>query len=437
MSVTVFSVDAKSPAAKKHIKPGDILHTINGNDINDVLDYDFYAADSRLVLQMTSASGKERTVRIKKDEYADLGLLFETYLIDRHHTCRNDCIFCFVNQMPPGMRESLYVKDDDARLSFLFGNYITLTNMPDSEIDRIIKMHISPINVSVHTTNPQLRCKMMKNRFAGEALQKLYRLAKAGIGINCQLVLCPGMNDGTELDRTLADLSAFYPAVQTIACVPVGVTKYREGLPHLEPYTQKTAAETIDRIETFSSAFLEKHGYRLAFPADEFFILAKRSIPEADYYEDFGQLDNGVGIIALQRKEFLDALETIPESNNFRHVTIATGVAAAPFLKQLVDAAKKKWHNLKCDVVAIQNDYFGHTITVAGLITGTDLTAQLKGRELGSELLLPNCMLRHEQDRFLDDMLLSTVCEVLGVKVRLVSNDGADVLAAIIGQDSI
>lgn len=435
MSVTIFSVTEKSAAAKKHIQKGDVLHSINGNPINDVLDYDFYAADSRLTLELTSASGKARTVKIKKDEYDDLGLSFETYLIDTQHTCRNDCIFCFVNQMPPGMRESLYVKDDDDRLSFLFGNYVTLTNMPDAEIDRIIKMHISPINISVHTTNPELRCQMMKNRFAGDSLRHLHKLAKAGISINCQLVLCPGINDGKELDRTLHDLSALYPAVQTVACVPVGLTKFREGLPHLDTYTEETAGETIDRIEAFSTAFLKEHGCRLVFPADEFFILAKRPIPQSEYYEDFDQLDNGVGMIALQREEFFAALDELPESDHVRHVTIATGVAAQPFLKQLVDAAKKKWHNLECNVIAIRNDYFGHSITVAGLVTGTDLLAQLKGVDLGEELLLPNCMLRHEQDRFLDDVTLSEVCDHLNIRVRLVSNDGADVLAAIIGNE--
>lgn len=431
MSVTIFSAAEKSIAAKKRLAPGDILHTINGNPINDVLDYDFYAADSRLTLELTTAAGKSRTVKIRKDEYEDLGLSFETYLIDKQHTCRNDCIFCFVNQMPPGMRESLYVKDDDDRLSFLFGNYVTLTNMPDEEIDRIIKMHISPINISVHTTNPELRCEMMKNRFAGKSLRHLYKLAKAGIRLNCQLVLCPGINDGAELDRTLSDLSALYPAVQTIACVPVGLTKYRKSLPHIEPYTEKTAAETIDRIEAFSSSFLKEHGCRLAFPADEFFILAKRAIPESAYYEDFGQLDNGVGTIALQREEFLSALGDLTENDTVRRITIATGMAAAPFLQELVDEAAKKWHNLECKVIPIRNDFFGHSITVAGLITGKDLLAQLKDVNLGDELLLPNCMLRHEQDRFLDDVTLTEVSDTLHIPIRLVANDGAELLQAI------
>ncbi len=435
MSVTVFEVAEKSIAAKKKIVPGDILHTINGNPIRDVLDYDFYAAEKKLELELTTAEGKKRTVKLKKDEYEDLGLSFETYLMDKQHTCYNDCIFCFVNQMPPGMRESLYVKDDDARLSFLFGNYVTLTNLKDEDIDRIIKMHISPINISVHTMNPELRCKMMKNRFAGESLRHLFRLAEAGISLNCQLVLCPGYNDGAELDNTLNELAKLYPAVQTVACVPVGLTKFRENLPHIDPYTKETAGETIDRIERFSAAFLKENGCRLAFPSDEFFITAERPIPDAEYYEGFEQLDNGVGVIALQKEEFLAALEETEESDEKRRITIATGEAAQPFLQELVDEAKKKWHNLECNVIAIRNDFFGHTITVAGLVTGRDLLSQLDGKDLGDELLLPNCMLRHEQDRFLDDVLLSDVCDKLNIRVRLVSNDGAALLDALLGAE--
>ena len=435
MSVTVFEVAEKSIADKKKITAGDILHSINGNPIRDVLDYDFYAAERKLTLELTTAAGKSRTVRLKKDEYEDLGLSFETYLMDKQHTCYNDCIFCFVNQMPPGMRESLYVKDDDARLSFLFGNYVTLTNLKDEDIDRIIKMHISPINISVHTMNPELRCKMMKNRFAGESLRHLFRLAEAGIGLNCQLVLCPGYNDGDELDYTLGELAKLWPAVQTVACVPVGLTKYRDNLPHIDPYTKETAGETIDRIERFSSAFFKENGCRLAFPSDEFFITAERSIPDAEYYEGFEQLDNGVGVIALQKEEFLAALKETEENDTKRRISIATGEAAQPFLQQLVDEAKKKWHNLECEVFAIRNDFFGHSITVAGLVTGRDLLAQLADKDLGDELLLPNSMLRHEQDLFLDDVLLSEVCDRLNIRVRLVANDGAALLDALLGAE--
>ncbi len=335
--------------------------------------------------------------------------------------------------MPSGMRESLYFKDDDDRLSFIFGNYVTLTNLPQEEIDRIIKMHISPINISVHTTNPELRVKMMKNRFAGEVLSYIDQLAYAGIKLNCQLVLCPDVNDGEELKRSLGDLAKLYPSVQTVACVPVGLTKHRENLPHLEPYTKEKAEAVIDIIHEFSKEFFEKNGTRIAFPADEFYVKAEREIPQSDYYGEFTQLENGVGIVALQRSEFMDALEDIEESNVKRRVTVATGVDAAPYIQKLVDELKKKWHNLECNVIAVENEFFGKTITVAGLLTGQDILKKLDGIDLGDELLLPSCMLRHEQDKFLDDITLDELKAKLNINVRLCDNDGYDVLNALIG----
>ena len=433
MSVRIYQVKSGSIAQQKGISAGDTLHTINGNPIQDVLDYDFYAADPKLKLELEKPDGKRQILRIRKEEYEDLGLEFETYLIDREHSCRNDCIFCFVNQMPKGMRESLYFKDDDARLSFLFGNYVTLTNMPESEIDRIIKMHISPINISVHTTNPELRAAMMHNRFAGESLAYLEKLAKAGIHINCQLVLCPGINDGNELSRSLSDLGKYYPSVQSIACVPVGLTKFREGLPPLTGYDKETAGQVIDRVEEFSRMFLKENGCRLAFPSDEFFLKAERPLPPDQYYEDFAQLENGVGMISLLRQEFRSALEELEPSDRRRNITVATGTAAHPFLVNLVDELKLKWHNLECIVVPIQNDCFGHSITVAGLVTGGDLIAQLSGRDLGEELLIPSVMLRHEQDRFLDDVTLEEVTQKLGVPVRVCETDGGSLLDALTG----
>ena len=433
MSVRIFQVEPGSIAARARLERGDRIETINGNPITDILDYDFYAADETLCLEVEKRSGKHKTLHIRKEEYEDLGLQFETYLIDQQRSCRNNCIFCFVDQMPPGMRESLYFKDDDDRLSFLFGNYITLTNMKDEEIDRIIKMHISPINVSVHTTNPELRCQMMKNRFAGKSLSYLHKLANAGIHINCQLVLCPGINDGEELTRSLNDLAALWPSVQSIACVPVGLTRFRDGLPSLTAYTPQTARETIREIERFSSAFLKEHGTRLAYPADEFFIQAGLPFPNDAYYEEYSQLENGVGMISLLQQEFRLALAQFDPPLTSRRVTLATGTAAYPFLRGLVDELQKKWHTLPCEVVAIQNDYFGHSITVAGLITGTDLAAQLAGRDLGEELLLPACMLRHEQDRFLDDMTLEELQRRLHIPITLCENDGAALLYAICG----
>ncbi len=432
MSVAIYRLRPGSIAEKKRLRPGDLLISINGNPINDLLDLDFYAAEPRLTLEL-EREGRRRTVRVRKEQYADLGLEFETYLIDQERSCRNGCIFCFVDQMPPGMRESLYFKDDDARLSFLFGNYITLTNLSEQELDRIIRMHISPINVSVHTTNPALRVRMMRNRFAGEALGQMKRLAQAGIRLNCQLVLCPGVNDGPELTRSLEDLGALWPSVQSVACVPVGLTRYREGLCPLRPYDKAAAGETIDRIERFSEAFLEAHGTRLAYPSDELFLKAERPLPEEEYYEDFSQLENGVGVVPLLMEEFRAALADLPESGQARRVSLATGTAAAPFLRQLVKELQTKRKNLECTVIPVENRFFGESINVAGLVTGRDLLAALEGLDLGEALLLPSVMLRHEQDRFLDDVTLEELRQKAGVPVEICEIDGAQLLAALKG----
>ncbi|MBQ4101067.1 MAG: DUF512 domain-containing protein, partial [Oscillospiraceae bacterium] len=341
---------------------------------------------------------------------------------------------CFVDQMPPDMRETLYFKDDDSRLSFLFGNYTTLTNMPERDVQRIIKMHISPINVSVHTTNPKLRVAMMRNPNAGTSLEILKRFAEAGIKLNTQLVLCPGINDGDELRRSLADLSELYPSVQSIAVVPVGITSYREKLDEIKPYNKDTAKAVIDIVDEFSNNFLQKNGVRLAYSADEFYIKAEQPIPEYDYYEEFNQLENGVGLMALLKDEFETALDDIEKSSKTRHISIATGVDAEPFISKLVDDLCKKWHNLTCNVYAIKNNFFGETITVAGLVTATDLISQLKGKFLGDELLIPSVMLRHEKDKFLDDKTIADVENALGIKVRTVDNDGYELLSAITGE---
>ncbi|MCI9273061.1 MAG: DUF512 domain-containing protein [Clostridiales bacterium] len=436
MSVLITGVQPNSCAARHGILPGETLVSINGHPILDVLDYRFYEINSSLTLVIEGASGVHRELTLKKREYDGLGLTFETYLMDKQHSCRNKCIFCFIDQMPKGLRETLYFKDDDSRLSFLFGNYITLTNLSEHEISRIIEMHISPMNISVHTTNPKLRVEMMGNRFAGDALEVLNRLAQAGIKINCQLVLCPGINDGPELIRTLSDLEKLHPAVESVAAVPVGVTKFREGLYPLQQYDKETAAQVLDIMGAFGDRCFQKYGSRIAYPADEFFLKAGREIPPTDYYGELAQLENGVGLISLLREEFSYALEDTPSRSLRRKITLATGTAAQPFLSGLFEQACRQFPGLAGEVVAIRNEFFGETITVAGLVTGGDLIQQLKGRDLGDELLVPLCMLRREGDLFLDDVSLQEVTDALHVPVRVVANDGQQLLDAMLGSEN-
>lgn len=421
--VIVNSVLRRSAAARAGIKAGDSLVSINGNEILDVLDYRFYQNEERIEIKYINAKGKEKVKTVRKKEDAELGLCFDTYLMDKQRSCKNKCIFCFIDQLPKGMRESLYFKDDDSRLSFLFGNYITLTNITEHEVERIIKMHISPVNISVHTTNPELRVKMMKNPHAGEVLSIMHRFDEAGISMNCQLVLVPGYNDGEELRRSLKDLTAM-SSVQSIAAVPVGLSDHRENLPKLQKFTKETATAVVDIMDEY------RHTGRV-FAADEFFLLSEREVPDVDYYGDFLQLENGVGIWALTKKEAEDALEFTEEPSAPRNVSVVTGVAAAPLIRNIVDSAKNKWHNLECTVYEVKNDFFGHNITVAGLITGGDIINQLKGKPLGDELLLPDVMLRHENDKFLDDITVEQLEEALGVTVRVISTGGAELVEAL------
>ncbi|MBO5105900.1 MAG: DUF512 domain-containing protein [Clostridia bacterium] len=434
MAVLIRSVEEGSPAYKAGIPKNSSLISINKNEIFDVLDYRFYQNEKRLKLKV-EANGKIKSYRIEKAEYDELGLIFDTYLMDEQRSCKNKCVFCFIDQLPKGMRDTLYFKDDDSRLSFLFGNYITLTNITEHEIERIIKLHISPINISVHTTNPELRCKMMNNRFAGDALKVLYRLAEAGIAINCQLVLCPDYNDGDELRRSLTDLTAL-STVQSIAAVPVGLTAHREGLAELKPFNKATASEVLDILNEFSDLTLEKYGKRRVFGSDEFYILSERQIPVPSYYEDFLQLENGVGMWSLFLSEATDAIEnyfadTILEKE--RKITVATGESAYPLIKNIVDISTKKWHNLYCNVKQIKNNFFGGHITVTGLITGGDLIEQLKGEELGENLLISSSMLRHEKDKFLDDITVRQVENALNVKVLIIENDGFEFVSNLLG----
>jgi len=432
LSVIISSVVKNSLAERAGITAGQRLISINGFEINDILDYRYYETNRVLNLVIES-SGENRSVQIKKGEYQSIGLEFATYLMDKQRSCKNKCIFCFVDQTPKGMRESLYFKDDDERLSFLFGNYITLTNLTDNEVERIIKMRISPVNVSVHTTNPELRVAMMKNPAASRIMELLKKLSDGGIQINCQLVLCPGINDGAELERSLNDLISLAPQVHSIALVPVGLTKHRAGLPELRTFTPEEAGQVIDTAHAYAARCWEKHGSITVWAADEFYINAGRDLLTDEHYEDYPQLDNGVGLVTLLRTEFASAVENTDGDSLLHEATIATGVSAAPIIEKMLDDARRKWPNAKWSVVPITNYFFGEQITVAGLVTGTDLLAQLKNVEInGNRLLLPSVMLRHEGDMFLDSITLEEVGSKLGVSITTVQNDGWELLEALL-----
>ncbi len=404
---------------------------MNQHKIRDVLDYMYYAAETKVTLIIHNPGG-EREIFIQKDEYDDLGLEFASFLMDHKQSCKNKCVFCFIDQMPPGMRETLYFKDDDARLSFLQGNYVTLTNMTQEDVDRIIQMKLN-INVSVHTTNPELRCRMMHNRFAGEKLDFLWQMAKAGIQLNCQIVLCPGLNDGAELERTLQDLGKMLPNLTSVAVVPVGLSKYRKNLYPLTGFTRQTAAEAIDLIQSYQEKFLEKFGTRAVFPSDEFFLIAGREIPDADYYEEYPQYENGVGMLRSLADEFHEALAIAEAEHLPRTVSIATGRSPYEFICKLTREAEEKFPGLTCHVYCIRNDFFGETITVTGLITAQDLIAQLKDKPLGEELLLSSSMIRRNDDVFLDDLHIPDVEQALHTRIRITSSDGFELLDAMLG----
>lgn len=436
MPVKISAVEEHSYAEKAGILAGESIVSINGNVIKDVLDYRFYMTDRNLAVELLDKDGNTRKVEIKKPQYADLGLDFETYLMDKEHCCKNKCIFCFIDQMPPNMRETLYFKDDDSRLGFLFGNYITLTNLDDEDIDRIIKMHLSPINVSVHTTNPRLRVEMMKNPRAAESLKYLKRLADAGIALHIQLVLCPGINDGEELVRTFADLAELGPSVESVVCVPVGLTKYREKLPKLVPYDANGAKKVIETVDLFREKMRAERGIAVAYAADEFFIKAGLPLPEYEYYDDFTQLEDGVGLCTLLKHEFYEAFDYFPPSEYNRRVTVPTGKAAYSTIKELANAAESRYKGLKVDVLAMENNFFGELITVTGLLTGGDIAAQLKGRDNGDAVLICESTLRYEHDKFIDDTTPEYVEHELFVPVLMVPNDGYKLLCAMLGESA-
>lgn len=431
MSTVITSIDRLSPAERAGVRTGERLISISGQPVEDVLDYRFFGYDADPELELESPDGSRRTLRVKKSEAEELGLNFETYLMDEPRPCANHCLFCFVDQMAPGCRDTLYFKDDDARLSFLMGNYITLTNLSPREAQRIIDLRISPINVSVHATDPRLRSALLGNKAGGESLEYMKRFGRAGIVMNGQIVLCPGYNDGDQLQRTMEDMAAW--GFASCSVVPVGLTKFREGLSKLRPVDQTLANQIIEQVDAFGEKCLKQYGSRMFFCSDELYLRAGRPLPEEDYYEDYVQIENGVGMLRSLISEFEAGLRLEAGPVKASPYTIATGVSAQPFLQELADKARERT-GAAGQVIAIVNDFFGRTIDVAGLVTGGDLIAQLKGKALGERLLIPINMLRHGGDVFLDDLRVPDVEQELGIPVTVVEQDGFDLLDAMLGR---
>ena len=437
MSDKVHVIQETEPgsiAEELGLEPGDAILEINGQPIEDVFDYRLMCQEEYLELLVRGVDGDEAIFEVEKDDDEDLGIVFENGLMDDYRSCRNKCMFCFIDQMPPGMRETLYFKDDDSRLSFLQGNYVTLTNMSESDLNRIIRYRMEPINISVHTMNPELRCRMLHNRFAGDALKKIDTLYEAGIEMNGQIVLCPGINDGEELDATIRALSCYLPVMQSLSVVPVGLTRYREGLYPLQPVSKECAAQTIDIIEKWQQKIYKEFGFHFVHASDEFYILAERELPEEERYDGYLQLDNGVGSVRLLCDEFTQALAEEEGSTETREISLATGRLAAPYLERLIRQMNEKFPHVRVHLYPIRNVFFGEEITVVGLITGQDLTAQLKEQTLGEELLISVHMLRSGENVFLDDITTDDVCEQLRVPLRVVKPGGQELLDALLGR---
>ena len=433
-------VEPGSAAYEGGILPGDCLIKVNGHKIRDIFDYRYYTTEENISLELIDAEGEPYIVDIEKDADEDPGIAFAEPMIDADRGCANNCIFCFIDQMPPGMRDTLYFKDDDTRLSFLTGNYVTLTNIGYAELNRLVKYRLSPINVSVHTTNPELRCSMLKHKGAGDVLKKIDVLRKGCITVNAQIVLCPGYNDGKELERTLSDLLSFSDCVASVSIVPVGLTKYREGLTKLRLPTKEEAEAVIDTAEKFRKLAIEKNGTGFVYPSDEFFIYAGRDIPDYSFYDEFPQLENGVGMLRLLDFQVCEYIQANKKrilkqtgKDYRRSVDVATGVAAFEFIKNLCRYTEAAFTGLTVNVHRIDNDFFGHTITVAGLITGGDLTAQLSGKLRSSELLITHNMLRNGETVFLDNIDLAEAEKRLGVKITAVPDSGDGFVKALLG----
>ncbi len=432
----ISQVKEGSIAWELELEPGDELISINGETIEDVFDYHYLVNDEYIELLVRKPSGEEWELEIEKEFEEDLGIEFENSLMDEYRSCRNKCVFCFIDQMPPGMRETLYFKDDDSRLSFLQGNYVTLTNMSDHDIDRIIHYHLAPINISFQTTNPKLRCKMLNNRFAGDIFPKVQRLFEARIEMNGQIVLCKGLNDKEELERSIRDLTQYLPHLRSVSVVPVGLSKYRDGLYPLEPFTKEEAEQVIATIESWQKKIFPEYGVHFIHASDEWYLLAGRELPEEERYDGYLQLENGVGMLRLLDTEVTEALKDKPSDNRKRKISFATGKLAYPYIRRYADKVNEKFPHIEIQGYEIRNDFFGERITVSGLLTGQDIMKQLADEDLGECLLLPCNLLRSGEDVFLDDKTVGEIETALNVPVQIVDETGADFVAAILGENT-
>lgn len=428
----VQTVERGSIAEEMGIEPGDILLSVNGNEIEDIFDYQYYVEDEELLLLIEKPGGEQWELEIGKDADEQLGIGFGEGLMDEYRSCCNRCIFCFIDQMPPGMRDTLYFKDDDSRLSFLQGNYVTLTNMSEHDVERIIKYRLEPINISFHTTNPKLRCRMLNNRFAGDALKKVDAFYQGGIEMNGQIVLCKGINDKEELERSIRDLTRYIPLLKSVSVVPVGLTRFRDGLCPLEPFTREDAREVLAVIHRWQEKLSREYGMHFIHAGDEWYLLAGQEVPEERRYDGYLQLENGVGMLRLLIDEFEEGYRSLTGDEREEELSIATGKLAYPYIRKLADRMEERFPGIRIHVYAIENRFFGERITVAGLITGQDLTGQLKGKNLGKRLLIPCSMLRADEDVFLDDYTVEQVSDALQVPVDIVKSSGQDLIDAIL-----
>lgn len=434
MEHIVSAVAPGSIAEELEIEPGDVLVSVNGQEPEDVFDYRYLMNEEEVLVVIRKPDGEEWELEIEKEYEDDLGMEFENGLMDDYRSCRNKCMFCFIDQLPKGMRDTLYFKDDDSRLSFLQGNYLTLTNMNEHDLEKIIYYKLSPINISFQATNPELRCKMLHNRFAGDIMDKVQRLKAAGIVMNGQIVLCRGVNDGEELDRSIRDLVTLMPELQSVSVVPVGLTRYRDGLYPLEPFTKEDACRVLDLIHSWQEKLVKEYGTHFIHAGDEWYILAERSMPEETTYDGYLQLENGVGMVRLLKEEVDACLADLPGDDRKRKVTIATGELAAPYLREHVASIRGKYPNVEAQVITVKNEFFGGKITVAGLLTGQDLVNQLKGKDLGEELLLTTNMLKSDEPVFLDDMTVEQLQTALQIKVSIVESSGNDFVNCILNK---